>query len=236
MARRNKRPRLVTQYLEGVSRDVVEKYSDHFKSLAEGRHGIYALYEGDDLYYVGLATNLRGRMRSHLKDRHGESWDRFSAYLTIDGDNIRELEALLLRILKAKGNKQKGNIRGAENLGKRLARDVRRQHRMELDQLLGRKRRVEEESVHVREGRSAVLAQIARSFGKAMWLRAIYKRKEYRARLRRNGTVRFAGRNFDSPRDAAEAACGKPINGYWFWRIERSPGNWTRLSDLRGKV
>ncbi len=32
----------------------------------------------DELYYVGLAKDLRWRLKHHLKDHHHAPWDRFS--------------------------------------------------------------------------------------------------------------------------------------------------------------
>jgi type I restriction-modification system DNA methylase subunit len=37
------------------------------------RHGVYALYRGNRLYYVGLASNLRSRLNTHLRDRHANT-------------------------------------------------------------------------------------------------------------------------------------------------------------------
>jgi restriction endonuclease S subunit len=33
----------------------------------------YALFRRGKLYYVGLASDLRGRLRTHVKDHHGAS-------------------------------------------------------------------------------------------------------------------------------------------------------------------
>jgi hypothetical protein len=64
------------------------------------RQGVYALYRRKKTYYVGLASNLRSRLVHHLKDRHGDSWDRFSGYFTIGDTHLKELESLNLRIGK----------------------------------------------------------------------------------------------------------------------------------------
>ena len=40
------------------------------KEIMKGYSGIYALYRKERLYYVGLTTNLLGRINQHLKDRH----------------------------------------------------------------------------------------------------------------------------------------------------------------------
>jgi len=56
--------RLVCQHLENVARDLLQDYPDIIRSLARGRHGIYALYRGDRLYYLGLAARMRGLAES----------------------------------------------------------------------------------------------------------------------------------------------------------------------------
>lgn len=58
---------LVIQHLENVSRRLLDKHQDVVREYVKGRHGVYALYRNDKLYYVGLASNLRNRLRTHLK-------------------------------------------------------------------------------------------------------------------------------------------------------------------------
>ena len=101
---------LVSQHLENIKSDALEKFQDIIKTYVHGRHGIYALYRRNSLYYVGLASNLRNRLRSHLKDRHRKLWDRFSVYLTDDDDHVKELESLILRIVGTKGNMNRGKF------------------------------------------------------------------------------------------------------------------------------
>ena len=135
MARR--REALVTQHLENVSREVLERYQQLAQDFIRGRHGVYALYRRGKLYYVGLATNLRGRLKSHLRDRHGESWDRFSVYLTIGDQHMRELEALMLRISKPKGNKVKGRF--ARSASTSVSQNQRSPWRQSISRSLVRK-------------------------------------------------------------------------------------------------
>ena len=52
---------LVLQYLEEISSAVFSEYPREITALAANRHGVYALYKGARLYYVGLASNLRNR-------------------------------------------------------------------------------------------------------------------------------------------------------------------------------
>src|SRR5574337_444070 len=115
---------LVCQHLENINRDALDKYQAIIRRYVRRREGVYALYRRDKLYYVGLARDLRWRLRSHLKDRHGQRWDRFSVYLTIGDRYLRELESLLLRVVMPKGNKKKGRFSNSENLLRRFKRDI----------------------------------------------------------------------------------------------------------------
>src|ERR1700692_802519 len=137
MAKRKSRVTLVSEYLEGISRAALAEYQQFFRERAGQRNGVYALYRKKRLYYVGLARNLRGRLKQHLNDRHGESWDRFSLYLTIGEDHIRELESLVLRIVRPPGNKQIGKFRKAANLRQQFTRAARQDARKKLAKLLG---------------------------------------------------------------------------------------------------
>ncbi len=72
-----KRAQLVSQHLENISSEALDKYQDVIRSYVRGRQGIYALYRRNKLYYVGLASNLRNRLKHHLRDRHKGIWDRY---------------------------------------------------------------------------------------------------------------------------------------------------------------
>lgn len=228
-----KRTPVVCQHLENISRSALEKYQDIVRQYIRGRHGIYALYRKDKLYYVGLATNLRGRLKQHLKDRHGKSWDRFSVYLTIGDSQIKELESLLLRIVKPTGNRQGGRFFRSDNLRTRLARDIRLLQRDELNSLVGRIRRVvkvRDDEVRI-SGRRPTLASFVTG---GLKLRARFKRKLVRAIVRKDGVVRFNGKIYNSPSMAAAAACGRrTCNGWSFWQYERAPGDWVSLRELK---
>ena len=76
---------------------MLDEYRPLLRDLIRGHAGVYALYKQDRLYYVGLASNLMGRVNNHLRDRHKGKWDRFSVYLTTTAAHIRPLEALVLR-------------------------------------------------------------------------------------------------------------------------------------------
>ena len=72
---------LVIKQLENVPKEVFKKYFSLIKELGGSAPGIYALYDDNQLYYVGKATDLRKRVNQHLRDRHYASWTHFSLYL-----------------------------------------------------------------------------------------------------------------------------------------------------------
>ncbi len=230
---RTKRPALVSQYLEGISRAALEEYQQLFREFARRRHGVYALYKGHRLYYVGLARDLRGRLKQHLKNRHGDSWNRFSMYLTIGDEHIRELEALVIRIVKPKGNRQIGRFGRAENLRRTFARRVREDSRCRLNDLLGRVAAVKVVRVGKVAGkRKAILLPYMKG---SMRLRGMHKGRVVKARVLKSGMISVRGKRYSSPSLAAVAVCPsrRAVNGWEFWRYERAPGDWVQLSELR---
>ena len=230
--KRTRRGALVSQYLEGISRTALAEYQRFFREQARRRNGVYALYRKKKLYYVGLARDLRGRLRTHLRDKHGESWDRFSIYLTVGDDHIKELESLVLRIVRPSGNRQGGKFAKAQNLRREFARRVRQDAATHLSELLGTEAKVIARTTARPQEKSAVLAEFVT---KPMRLRGHYKGKLLKAQVRRNGTIFFAGKRFQSPSTAACAALPhrRAINGWYFWTYERAPGDWVRLKELR---
>ena len=229
----SKRAQLVCQHLENISRDVLEEHQDIIRQYVRGRQGVYALYRKGKLYYVGLATNLRNRLKHHLRDRHGQSWDRFSVYLTIGDHHLRELEALILRVVKPKGNKQKGKFAKSDDLRRRFRRHIKRCVLAELDDLFddGCQPRKQREPAAPQDGRKPILAEYISS---PMILKTRYKRQTIIARVRRNGSILMGGKVYTSPSVAGARACKRrSCNGWTFWKYERAPGDWVLLDTLR---
>jgi hypothetical protein len=154
-------------------------------------------------------------------------------YLTIGDEHIRELESLVLRIVRPKGNVQVGKFGKAENLRRAFARRVREDARVRLNELLGRSKVVKKPRAIGRLGkRQAALAVYTT---RPMRLRGRYRGKTVKARVLRSGLISVKGRRFTSPSLAARAACSgrHAVNGWSFWKYERAPGDWVRLSELR---
>ncbi|GAH92224.1 unnamed protein product, partial [marine sediment metagenome] len=55
--------------MENVSKLVFKKHYNLITELIGNSPGVYALYDDRDLYYVGKSTDLRKRVRHHLRDR-----------------------------------------------------------------------------------------------------------------------------------------------------------------------
>jgi hypothetical protein len=214
---RKKTPKLVTQYLENISREALGSYRDIVKSVTNKRTGIYALYQGNQLYYAGLASNLRQRLNQHLKDRHQNSWDTFSVYLTIGESHLRELESLILRIIQPYGNRVRGKFSGAENIHKKFEQLIAQIQKNERARIVGitpkHKLQLKNRSIKIQ--------------GK-------HFNKTHKATLLPDYSVRFDRKLYSSP-SAAGAAAVKRIScsGWTFWQYERSPGDWIAIDYLR---
>jgi hypothetical protein len=228
-----KAAQLVCQHLENISRDALEKYLHIIRRYVVRRQGIYALYRRGKLYYVGLAGDLRWRLNAHLKDRLAPHWDRFSVYLTIGDKHLKELESLLLRVVKPKptGNVQTGKFASSENLLYQFKREIKAHQRAELNVLVGQGADLERPQKPRDIPRRGV--PLARYVTDPFNLRATYKGRTYHARVRRDGTIRFRGKIYKSPSAAGGVVYKPSCNGWWFWKYERAPGDWVRLNLLK---
>jgi hypothetical protein len=185
---------LVTQHLENISRKALEKYEEIVRQYVRRRHGIYALYRGNRLYYVGLASNLRSRLGQHLRDRHAGTWDRFSVYLTVSDGHLKELESLVLRIASPKGNRTKSRLSRSEDLRRQIRRQISRSLRAELKSLFeGVKAAVVSKTMRSAKPKGTLAPYIDRS--RRIILR--YKGRRYRARARTDGRIRFRGKLYN---------------------------------------
>ncbi len=225
---------LVCQHLEGISRKALEDYQEIIRKFVRNRHGVYALYsKSGRLHYVGLASNLRNRLKTHLKDRHADTWDKFSVYLTVNDSHLHELETLILRITSPKGNRQVGRFSKSEDLKRRLKNDFIRVQKEYLDALFGdgeRGARIKPATPKKVKGRTPVLAKYVTKRFPIRWR---YKGKLYRATVRRDGSISFNKKIYTSPSVAAFPIARHAVDGWHVWKFERSPGEWVLLNELR---
>jgi len=227
---RHRQEHLLIQHLESMSRKVLEDFQEIIKEYVKGRRGLYALYRRDKLQYVGLASDLRSRLRAHLRDRHAHAWDSFSLFLTLGGDSLRELEALLIRIAKPRGNRSKTRFPRSQDLRRVFRRQVKVKQQEELESLFVGSGRRGRPRTRRRKNATTPLGPYVRG---RLAIRMPFKGRTYKASVRSDGSIRFRGKLFRSPSTAASHVTGRPMNGWWWWKYERAPGEWVRLDELR---
>jgi hypothetical protein len=229
--RRGRYDALLFQHLEHVPGKLLTLHPDIVRDLIGRQSGVYALYKRNTLYYVGLASKLSSRLKAHLRDRHKNDWDNFSIYLTNNSKHMKEIESLLLQIAKPKGNRVGGKPSGSENLRRRLAKAVRTKLRHEANLLIGHKRKggLLTRTARLKSDRSA-LTYLLPQGGR---LKGERNGKTAFGVIKRDGQIRVKGVSYSSVSGAGKAAFGRSVNGWFYWKVERSPGNWVRLRDIK---
>ena len=231
MARSKK---LVTQHLEAVNWRVLVEYPGIVNELIRGRSGVYALYRGDKLYYVGLASNLKTRLKEHLRDRHKGEWDHFSAYLTRHDEHMKELESLLLRMMSPRGNVQGGRFMESQNLNPDMLNriiDTDARRRAGLVRKNGASGRATQSKP--RNKRATGGARRSVVLERRLAIRGWHRGWEYRATLLKDGGISYSGTRYASPSAAASAVTKTPQNGWRFWHYRDPQGEWAPVADLR---
>ena len=228
----SRKQQLFTQYLERVSGKLLDdQYRQIIAGFIKGHAGVYALYKGERLYYVGLASNLMNRVKHHLKDRHAKRWDRFSVYLAFRDEHVKPLESLLLRIALPRGNRVKGRLSKAVDLRRSLQRKMRVHDAQNHASLLGGSAARRKDRKALEKSRGTLV--LAGWLDQRKQLRGTYKGKEYVASLRKDGYISSAGQKYSSPSAAATAVVGRPVNGWRFWHYRVPRKGWSPLTELR---
>jgi len=229
------RKQLVTQSLEKVSKEIFRRYADKITKLIGNSPGVYALYDGPELYYVGKATDLRQRVKAHLTDRHTASWTHFSFFLVRRAEHISEIESLVIRMANPEGNRAVPSRKESKDLLKTLKTMVRKEQTAEIEILFGDSR-----VSQVGRRRKKGISHKGSLGGLVKWPHRIYrtyKGKEYEAVLTPAGTIKLGRRSYKSPSAAARAVTGRvAANGWDFWYIKNAKGEWIRLSDYSDQL
>ena len=237
--KKNRGTRSIIQgHLERVGSAVFERYQEEITNLIAGNQGVYALYRRHKLYYIGLANNLKGRIKHHLKDKHRGKWDRFSLYEIRKEDHIREVEALLVRIAGPAGNSQKGRLKRSMNLLPKLKREVKRKQEVERKKLFeeraGAKKKAVRRKTKTRTLEKKMKRPLKGFFPTGKMIYRKYKGKDYKAWISGNGKIKYNGKWYDSPSDVGSVVRGgKSTNGWRFWKYKSKSGELVYLSELR---
>jgi len=83
-----------------------------FYELIENKPGIYVLYKGPGVYYVGQSITSANRIDQHFRDRLANKWDRFSFFQVGHKKYLDDLETLLIHATKSNQGKRNGASKG----------------------------------------------------------------------------------------------------------------------------
>ena len=111
---------LVRGYLEKKDRKGFELLLPRYKEVIGDSSGIYALYKGKKLYYVGISQNLLARVGGHTEDRHKNRWDKVSFFVIDKHRYSKDIETVILRIAEPRGNGTRGKFEGHYKLQDKL--------------------------------------------------------------------------------------------------------------------
>lgn len=223
---------LITGHLERISSKVFEEYHQEITKLVGKHHGVYALYKKNRLYYVGLATNLRSRVKYHLKDRHSQKWDSFSIFLIHQAEHLRELEALILHIAEPKGNMQKGTLSRSKNFIGELRAMMVESNNQKVENILGSKER-KKKKVSKRRSTAPKGIEILKLIPSGTQIRGKYKGKETFATIESDGKILLNGKSFTSLSAAGKSIINRGnVNGWLFWRYKNKNGEWKPTVEL----
>ena len=215
---------LVTESLEHVSKEIFSRYSHLITKLVGTSSGVYALYDENELYYVGRATQLKRRVTQHLKDRHDASWTHFSLYLVSNDSHIGEIESLLVRIADPKGNSVKPKGRDSRKLPKNLVNLIKQEQKEELAGLFSKE-------VKERKSKTPTTRELKGLVQIRTSIYRTYKGKDHKAILTPAGTIIYKGKKFGSPTAAAKAVVTRQsVNGWRFWFIKNESNEWVKLA------
>jgi len=222
---------LFSRKLEKISREIFERYSEELSELIGSSHGVYALYDENELYYIGKASDLKRRIRQHLKDRHVAQWTYFSLFLTNKSAYINDIESVIISVSNPKGNKAKPKGSADAQLKKELKTLVKKRQTEEIDRLLFGSKKLRKKQRAKKVATQLILKNL---FKRRMSLYREYKGKEYKATLLTSGKIKYKDKLYTSPSGAAQAIVHSgQINGWEFWYIQNEDGNWVKLSSLR---
>lgn len=231
---------IVVGHLEKVGRGVFRRFQKQITECVKGSFGVYALYRQNELYYIGLASNLKSRIKGHLKGKHGRSWTHFSLYIFRRESHIKELESLLLRIAYPEGNLQKGKLKGSINLKPKLKGLIKDRYKDDIKTWFDESKAVSKKTK--KKGRKTKVRKVERplrgvfSGGKVIY--ATYKGKEYKAWVYGGGTIKIipSGKLFNSPSMAGISVTKKKtMNGWRFWKYKDKNGELVYIDQLRKK-
>lgn len=243
MAKTKKKTRkskpIVEAYLERIGQKVFKDFSSVITGLIRGNQGIYALYKKDKLYYIGLAGNLKIRIKHHLNDKHKNCWTHFSLYIISKQEHIKEFESVILRVAYPKGNSVRGKLSRAENLRPTLKIGLKKEWERQIDGIIGGRKKEVVNKTKTKKSTLKVKSKdkpLKGMFPGGKMIYAAYKGKEYKAWVLPNGIIKLipSKQKFNSPSLAGIAVTKtKTINGWKFWKYKNQKNQLVYIDTLR---
>lgn len=112
-------------------------------------------------------------------------------------------------------------------------KDIRDKYRKEIKDLFGHfEKQIASKTKSLEEGRTPVLATYVT---KRFEIRMHFKGKLHKAIVRKDGTISYKGKIYNSPSLAGKAVMGHTVNGWSACKYERAPRDWILLNELREK-
>jgi Restriction Enzyme Adenine Methylase Associated/GIY-YIG catalytic domain len=221
---------LVTRKLEMVSKEAFRHHFDLITELIGDSPGVYALYDDNNLYYVGKSIDLRNRVKQHLRDQLFANWTHFSLYLARNEEQIHEIESLIVRIANPKGNRVVPRGKSSGPLRETFKALVKQKHKAEFELLFGSKHQAaaKNEGMGSRRSLNGLVKQPTS-------LSKTYKGKDYKATLRADGTIMLKGKRYRTPTAAAKSITRTAVNGLDFWFIADLNGDLVKLKQFMKK-
>ena len=228
--------------LEKVDKDFLldDKYAKIRTKEFAKKSGIYALYDKrDKLYYVGRASDLKGRLDQHLKhNKHSGKWDYFSVYLTKKKNIEVELEAIVLSFLwekmKPKGNTQKPKVKKDNKMRTRIINEINKINEKMFGKKASKSSQSKKPNLKPKNPKNKVL-KLKGFVQKNKPLKAELKKsnKVFLATLLPSGEIEYQGKKYSSPSKAAQIAKNtKSENGWTVWKIQDRFNKWVTLKEF----
>ena len=126
--------------IKGMSRrlpsEILESsiFAEHLQKMMRRYAGIYALYKGERIYYIGQTKDHLGRLKWQLKDRHAGKWDCFKIFRIRRVRYLKDIETLIHHLVETPGNRVKGRVPKDADLN-RILRNVLAEHKKAIEDI-----------------------------------------------------------------------------------------------------
>ncbi|MBP5296354.1 MAG: GIY-YIG nuclease family protein [Bacteriovoracaceae bacterium] len=229
--------KIITETFQKISTDIFNKYPDQIVEIANGQPGVYALYKGDHLYYVGKAIDLRRRLEQHLKDQHQGRWNNFSLFITKKKEYISIIETILINVANPPGNKSRfaNKVRHGQ---RKLYRMIQRQHKLDMATMFKKEERLSRatsrKSSHFTAGHKRPPFQAFKGyFNSPRPLKAEWQGTTYHATLFPDGHFEMDGNSYKTLRPINKLIKMHHVDTWRRWAVQDENGTWITFHDLK---